>query len=334
MKLFLALFYLLFEQFHCFKILRTPLLIQEKISESSFAVVQNPLSPSSSKLSLCIWVSQTFENKFNILSAKDERGFSILFDPSGNTISIDGVDIQFKFPPKYNFIPEKWIFFCFAFDNTDKKMKIFRNAENIFEKKIKSLENYEIHKDFVGLQQIGKATQFVGDISDMNIWSEALEDAMIEKLYACQEIPTTPDVLSWNNADLELGPGLFVWEGEEPCMQNKKIGEKVNIFPLLTSMEPKHKVVRLCEGLGGSMGAPQNENNLKYLSSLLKNTSQVCPINKFWLPLFKNPSLNTWQDYQDQTVEYLNWKKGEPNNEDNTELCITVNEDMEYADYR
>ena len=168
------------------KILKTPQFEDGKAPPSSFATLKNPSTVSVSKLSLCLWIAPSAENKGEVLSKKEEEGFSIHFKHDNNFITIDGVDIKFEFPASYRF-PEKWLSFCFTF--ADKSLKIFLDSKRRFGEVFDNiLAKYEISEEFLSSLQFGKATNFAGKISDLNIWSTVLYDDKILRLYECREI--------------------------------------------------------------------------------------------------------------------------------------------------
>ena len=171
------------------------------------------------------------------MSKTNKEGFSINFNLDDHFLTIDDVDIKFDFPTSYRFVPEKWLFFCVTFDNADKSLKIFLDSKRIFGKAFdKLLANYEISEDFLASLQFGKAPNFAGMISDLNIWSTVLYDDKILRLYECREISEKPDVLDWNDAEFDLGPHLEIEEDGKPYLQNKDQKEMVISYPIKTTI--------------------------------------------------------------------------------------------------
>ena len=65
---------------------------------------------------------------------------------------------MFQLPGDFVFIPERWTFFCFSFDNSKKELKVYFNGEKLLQKIIKKhLEDFEIEKNFLENERFGNA---------------------------------------------------------------------------------------------------------------------------------------------------------------------------------
>ena len=332
-KLLIFLFYLINIGCQGFNVIRTPDFVGETVQDS-FAIIKEPQEIETSSLSICLWVAQTDENKFEILSKLRIDGFSVRLDPHGNIINIDGVDIKFKYPSNYSFLPDHWIFFCVTFDNISKILSIFLNGQSILQKTVEHLPDYDIRRDFLKNQVFGKADSFAGRTSDINIWSSVLKNDQIEDLYECKET-IVPDLFHWEASKLELGSGLTVEDELEPCIQNQNYDKSdFYVYPVQLTMKQKHLAIRTCEALGGEMLMPKTPDEMDGISKALNQSSASCKSKGFWLPMFKKNKEELWIDSHSRIVDVFKWKRGEPNADDGSENCATINTNMEYSDSR
>ena len=60
-------------------------------------------------------------------------------------------------------------------------------------------KDFELPQDFLKNLQIGKASKFAGELSELNIWSKALAYDEIKDLYDCKDISEKQDVLNLND---------------------------------------------------------------------------------------------------------------------------------------
>ena len=95
------------------------------------------------------------------------------------------------------------MFLCLT---SNKRLKVYLNSELIFEKEIDNVtEGLRLPKDFLKNLQIGKASAFTGELSELNIWSKVLTDDKINDLYECKAIPE-----DWKTEEFQFGPNIIV----------------------------------------------------------------------------------------------------------------------------
>ena len=103
------------------------IIIPEGAPQSSSARIKNAPSPPLETVSSCLWFSHQFETRGGAWTRKGEH-FGYRFINDGNYMYIDKLISRFELPSDFVFIPEKWIFFCFSFDNTRKEVKVYWNS--------------------------------------------------------------------------------------------------------------------------------------------------------------------------------------------------------------
>ena len=167
---------LFFQISSALKILKTPKFPDGKTPPSSFATFRG------AKLFARLWVSPTHKHHAEVLSRNEDSGLLLTFKSDGNYIAIDSYYIRFDFSS--DFVPSKWMFFCFTFDNSENKIKIYEGSKLILEKQISK----EIPEDFLQNLQLGKASKFAGELTQLNIWSQVLTDDDIKILGDCKEV--------------------------------------------------------------------------------------------------------------------------------------------------
>ena len=116
-----------------------------------------------------------------ILKTQSNRRLAYKF----STLSTTCFEIRIEFP-KYFFVPDKWFFLCFSYNNEKKKLVVYLNSEKIFDQIIKHhLDTLVINKDFLQYAKFGRVGSFAGQLTDLNIWSTILDGSEIRDLYLC-----------------------------------------------------------------------------------------------------------------------------------------------------
>ena len=294
------------------KVLTTPKFPKDKAPAASFATLKNPTSPVLTTLSSCLWTSLYAED-FGSTWSFGNNFFRTSFRSEGKIFAIgEYTVILIDYPEHLLFTPEKWLFFCFSFDNIEKVIKVYVDSEKILEKKIhKGLEDFEIESNFLKEEKFANAKEFAGQISDLNIWSKILIEKEIFDLYSCKAISINPDVVNWTNTEFELGPNITITERKEhPCLEKENEKSQHVIYNFTTSMELQRSPIRFCEGLGGRMEYPQNEFELSSLGKSLTKVQDEC-YGK-WMPIFKDNSENL-VDVDENMINFTFWQRGQPN---------------------
>ena len=228
---------------------------------------------------------------------------------------IGGNSVRYEFPKDF-FVPDQWFFYCFAYNNGDKKLEVYLNSEKIFNKKItKHLDSFVIYKDFLQYEKFGTAGYFAGKFTDLNIWSRILKDSEILELYKCKVLDKGPDIVDWTFSQPVPGNNVIVSEERtHPCIEITKHESKTMTFDVAISMEPARKPLRVCNAIGGTMKAP---TNMKDVETILEKCED--PECFVWVPIFK-ASEEKWVDRENKVVHYTPWAKGQPNG-GNYEKC-------------
>ena len=88
------------------------------------------------------------------------------FQSHANYIGFYSYFVRFDFPREFvNCIPDKLMFICFAYDNSEKRIKIYQNFKLTIDKQInKAMKDFKISKDFLQKLQFGKASTFAGEL--------------------------------------------------------------------------------------------------------------------------------------------------------------------------
>ena len=315
----------------CFKlhlsvrILTTPTFDAGSAPPSSFVTIKNSASPALTKISSCFWTSLYLED-LGYVWARTKSSFGFRFQRGRNYIFVDYVAIRYEIPSDFIFTPEKWIFFCFSFDNTNKELKLFLNSQKILDKIIeKHWDNFKIEKNFLQSAKFGDASKFAGKISDLNIWSTILNDEEVKKLYDCAEISKVADVLDWTVAEFDLGPNITLTEKEvHPCLEKGNGESNIFLYSVKSSMLQQRRTLRLCNSLGGIMESPKNEDEFNDLATRLRKLKKDTPCGAIWVPIFKGISEDKWLDVNMQAVGHLNWRRGQPNGGKDHEQCASI----------
>ena len=132
------------------KVLQIPVHSKEEVPPSSFVRVKDHSSYQLFHISSCVWYSSLVQSGLlitNFLEWKQE----VIYFKIGAVVRA-----RMVLPEKFWFIPEKWVFFCFSFDNISKILKVYLDTEVIADKYLDDeLEGFEIAKwgDFLYMLQ-------------------------------------------------------------------------------------------------------------------------------------------------------------------------------------
>ena len=223
------------------KVIVTPKFQEGPTPSSAFTRIKNVSSPALVSISSCCWSALDLEDIGSVWATRNTY-FGNSFKSDAKYMYVGKIVNRFQLPADFVFIPERWTFFCFSFDNSKKLLNVYFNGEMVLKKIIKKhLENYEIKKNFLENEKFGNAYQFAGKYSDLNIWSTILSKETIRRLHDCEkDLKTLPDVLNWEFVELDLGTNITSKEEKDhPCIAKEKRKTNVIAYAVNTSMEPK-----------------------------------------------------------------------------------------------
>ena len=152
------------------KILTTPKIDSDEIPNNASFWFSNVNSHAMMNISSCHWMSIAFEELGTVwVSGNKTKNFGINMHDTGRYINIGGFYTRFEFP-KHFFVPDKWFFLCFTYNNENKRLEVYLNAETIFKENIKHhLDTFVIDKDFLKFAKFGKVGRFAGQLTDLNL---------------------------------------------------------------------------------------------------------------------------------------------------------------------
>ena len=129
--------FLLVKSQSCIKVLETPMMVYDKAPVDAFSRLINVKSSILTNISSCHWMSKTFENLGSIwISTNKPKYFGIWTYSSANYFDIGGNIIRVEFRKDF-FVPDKWYFYCFTYNNMEKRLKVYLDSGKIFDKVIK-----------------------------------------------------------------------------------------------------------------------------------------------------------------------------------------------------
>ena len=125
----------LYVKSHLFvKVLTTPMMDNDKAPPDAFSRFINVSTPVLTNISSCLWISKAFEDLGAVwISDNETEYFGIDMYIEGKYLRIGGNSVRFEIPTDF-FIPDQWFFFCFTYNNEDKKLEVYLNSEKIFDK--------------------------------------------------------------------------------------------------------------------------------------------------------------------------------------------------------
>ena len=194
-------------------------------------------------ISSCNWMAMPSEELGAVWrSGNKTKNFGILFEKNGRYIMVGGVFIRFEFP-KLFFVPDKWFFLCFTYNNKKKRLEVYLNSEKIHDQIIKHhLDTLVMNKDFLHYAKFGKVGRFAGQLTDLNIWSTILDGFEIRDLYLCKLLGKRPDIVDWQYSNVKSGRFIVVSEEEtHPCDKETESG--MMVYDVDINMEPARNIL-------------------------------------------------------------------------------------------
>ena len=267
------------------KILRTSRFENGKDPASTFATIKDEKLFDIVDISICFWVSILYPHHAEVLSRSDHSGLLITFKEDGNYFAVGSYFIWFEFGMDNPFIPGKWMFFCFTYDNTKKIIKIFHGSDLLLKKQLE--ENYLIFpNNFLQKLILGRSAGFAGYLTRLNMWSQILDSQDIKKLYECKEISIIPDILKWDEIELNLGPSITIMDmPDDDCLSKNNTAFRYNVYQVMADMQHHKRALRLCQSLGGYTQPPGTQKDVEEIKNNLKNIPKNC--NSLWIPIFR-----------------------------------------------
>ena len=246
------------------RVFTTPKMDSNEAPTDDFSKFANVRNPVLTNISSCHWSSISFEDLGSVwISDNKTEYFSNHITSDRNWLVIGGVWTTVEFTRDF-FVPDRWVFLCFTYNNIKKKLEVYLNSEKMFDKIIKKdLDSFVLDKDFLQFEKIGMVGKFAGRLTDLNIWSRILDSSEIMKLYTCEVLGDGPDIVDWKSG--QIVPGRTIVVSEEvthPCKENSEDESEMIIYDVELKMEPARSALRLCDALGGSMNSPKSLKDL------------------------------------------------------------------------
>ena len=100
---------------------------------SAFTRIKNFSSPVLTRISSCYWSALDLED-FGSVWVSRNKYFDNSFKSDVKYMYVGKIANRFQLPGDFVFIPERWSFFCFSFDNSKKDLKVYINGEKVLKK--------------------------------------------------------------------------------------------------------------------------------------------------------------------------------------------------------
>ena len=220
--------------------------------------------------------------------------------------------------------PDSWQYICLAVSSN--QMKIVWNGNILLNepKVILSKEEFTERKIWIGgalFFDKNNKRRFEGMISLANFWNDSLEDNDLISITTNDDPITVSaeyNLLSMITPKNSSCMDYFILDENDALFQEVK-PEKVILIEHKTYFDSaKH----LCQGYGGNLTIPKNEEDMKVLSFSIQQ-SDVC--NWAFLGLTKSTN-NEILDLRGNVVTYLEWGINQPNGRE-FQQCISTSSD-------
>ena len=173
----------------------------------------------------------------------------------GNGNSLFLINVEIKFPNDLQIVPHTWTFFCITFDNDEKIVETYVNSRKVFKRKIPEVfAEVEWEMEFLKKRVKFNVVDYTGNLTGLNLWSRVLTTENIISLYSCNQDHDPPDLIDWEDMELNIIPTtkkvelLEIVGEKEPCEEKNEIVHFVS--SILSGMINKKEATRKCNALG------------------------------------------------------------------------------------
>ena len=232
----------------------------------------------------------TFCLKFNLqdrISSKfmfsikgDKLTLKLNFLDDHGWVRLNGVYILFKIPKDSGIRPFHWHHICISLNEETYWVVVDGRKWSNGTHKIKSFQNISTNQIFMGssnrLDEKDREN-FVGELSELNIWSDSLSlENLIDITKTCRHPEPDPDILQWSNITKSMltGDNNHQRTIKQVCSQGKA---EASYYKLIPHLQDQDGAMKTCEVLNGQLVSPKSLSEYKsWNGKNLKNVLFSC----------------------------------------------------------
>ena len=306
-------------------------------------------------LTLCIRFKLKSElSTITLFSSKDgQLALYLVFLEGKGRFAFNGQSLIFKIPEKHGIQPFHWHHLCLKSNDALHEVvvdgRMWHYGKNVINANEKTILN-EIILGSAYQVVYSNAVDFLGEISELNIWSRgvSLKDLM-EMTNNCGEPKLDPDLLRWS---LIRVPMIFGDQYQTDinllCMHAEDSRNILKLFPYQRNQD---EALFLCQNLNGRLAYPTNKDEyLKWQSKF--SSIELCKqlpslLNYFFvvsteetecqldlIAPIKQLSNGSWEDRNTGNLVSMDdlWRPGQPNGGTFQQCTCYHTEDVNYYD--
>ena len=188
-------------------------------------------------------------------------GFTLRFGVGLGKVILSDESLMFKIPKENNIQPYAWHHICVRFDENSQEVVFdgniwYTDQHKKYSKEV-ILNKFLVGANYPNGNNYADTAYFRGEISEFNIWSEALGTEELKKLTShCGKPLPEPDILNWSEIDTSMLTGNNFQSGIEILCRNSN--ETPTIYKVMPYFQNQEEPIHTCQILSGQLAYPRS----------------------------------------------------------------------------
>ena len=212
---------------------------------------------------------------------KDKLALVLRFTQHHGQVVLNGDDLFFMIPKDSGIRPFYWHHICVSLNEKTYWVVVDGQQWSNGTHKMKPFQNVSVNQLFMGSsmdQWAAAADDFIGELSELNIWSNSLSlDNLIFITNSCSYPKPVPDILQWLNITNSMLTGYSNHQRtiKKLCSKGKT---ETSYHKLIPHFQDQDGALKTCKVLNGQLASPKSLDEYKSWNS--KNLNIVFPMYK------------------------------------------------------
>ena len=236
---------------------------QVKNNEKTYLTLKKTI-----KISFPLTFCTRFNLKGQLLTSRpifsdenNEFGFTLRFGVGLGRVILSDEILMFKIPKENDIQPYAWHHICVKSDENSQEVvfdgKIWYTDQHKKYSKEVTLNKFLVGANYPNGNNYADTAYFRGEISEFNIWSEALGTEKLKKITShCGKPLPEPDILNWSEIDTSMLTGNNVQNDIRRLCRNSN--ETPTIYKVMPHFQNQEEAIHTCQILNGQLAYPKS----------------------------------------------------------------------------
>ena len=207
---------------------------------------------------------------------KDTMSLELKFTQDHGVVVLNGDDLFFEIPKDSGIRLFYWHHICISLNEKTYRVAVDGQQWSNGTHKIKPFQNLYVNQLFMGSSMNQYTDDFIGELSELNIWSNSLSlDDLIYITNSCSYPKPVPDMLKWLDITNSMLTGKSNHQRtiKQLCSKGKT---ETSYHKLIPHFQDQDGALKTCKDLNGQLASPKTLDEYKSWNS--KNLNIVFPI--------------------------------------------------------